>query len=159
MKKSNIALTTLLTASIFIHAGMAKANIQSDRQEILQKLDWMSKGCNSGNIKQCYAYCANDFQEIQVDGKVIVLKESIKNIKQFYQQVSKYRFREEVIRVNVDGNLAGVVGVAYSESIIGNKRIYRQTPYEDLWEKTNKGWLLISRSWYQGNDNEVAIGR
>ncbi|MEJ1937230.1 hypothetical protein WDZ92_44110, partial [Nostoc sp. NIES-2111] len=61
--------------------------------------------------------------------------------------------------VNVDGNIAGVVGVAYSESVIGNKRIYRQTPYEDLWEKTNKGWLLISRSWYQGNDNEVAIGR
>ncbi|BAB72326.1 hypothetical protein ACN23B_01825 [Anabaena sp. FACHB-709] len=66
MKKGNILLITLLTASIFINGGMAKANTQSDRQEIIRRYQWMSDGCNARILAKCYAYvCVNWFSSLQ----------------------------------------------------------------------------------------------
>ncbi|PHJ63538.1 hypothetical protein VF14_19715 [Nostoc linckia z18] len=159
MKKSNIALTTLLAGSIFINAGMAKANTQSDRQEIIQRINSMIEGCNARNIQQCYAYCSENFQATQADGTTINLIEDIQGIQRSFQKASYYQLREEVIRVSVDGNSAGVIGLQYADSIIGNRRIHRQIPYEDVWKRTHNGWLLVYRRWYEGSSNEVAIGQ
>jgi len=158
MNKGNILLTTLLTASIAINGGMAKADIQSDRQEIIGKYNWMVEGCNARNIIQCYAYWSVDFQGRQADGTTTNLIEQIQGRQQLFQQVSQYKTGEELIRVSVNGNRAEVMGLAYSDYIIGNKRVHSQTPYEDTWEKTNDGWVLVSTRWYKGNYNETAIG-
>lgn len=158
MNKGNILLTTLLTASIAINGGMAKADIQSDRQEIIGKYNWMVEGCNARNIIQCYAYWSVDFQGRQADGTITNLREQIQGRQQLFQQVSQYKTGEELIRVSVNGNRAEVMGLGYSDYIIGNKRVHRQTPYEDTWEKTNDGWVLVSTRWYKGNYNETAIG-
>ncbi|MBW4613530.1 MAG: nuclear transport factor 2 family protein [Desmonostoc vinosum HA7617-LM4] len=159
MKKNNIALTALLTASIFINADIAKADTQSDRQEIIRKYHWMSDGCNAKVIQQCYAYWSVNFQGRRADGTITNLREQIQGRQQFFQQVSQYKTREELIRVSVNGNRADVMGLGYSDYIIGNKRVHRQTPYEDIWEKTNNDWVLVSTRWYKANYNEVAIGR
>jgi hypothetical protein len=159
MNKSNIALTTLLTASMFINAGMAKANIQADRQEIIRKYSYMNEGCSAKIIQQCLAYWSDNFQGTLPDGKTTTLREQIQGRKQLYQQVSQYRTREEIIRISINGNRADVMGLAYADYIIGNKRVHSQQPYEDVWVKTNNGWVLVSARWYQANHREVAIGQ
>ncbi|WP_414752284.1 hypothetical protein [Anabaena sp. CCY 9910] len=159
MKKGNILLTTLLTASIFINGGMAKANTQSDRQEIIRRYQWMSDGCNARLIQQCYAYWSIGFQGRGSDGSLTNFTEHIQSTYKLFQQASQYQHRDEFIRINVNGNRAEVMGLSYSDYVIGNKRIHSQTPYEDIWEKTSNGWVLVSARWYKGNYNETAIGR
>jgi hypothetical protein len=157
MKKGNILLTTLLTASIAINGGMAKANTQSDRQEIIRRYQWMIEGCNARILDQCYAYVSVDFQARRSDGSFTNFIEQVQSTHKRFQQASQYKLHDELIRVSVNGNRAEVMGLQYADHVIGNKRIQSQTPYEDTWEKTNNGWVLVSARWYKGNYNETAI--
>jgi hypothetical protein len=175
MKKSILALATLITIPVLINNGVVKADgsmdyMQNCRVEDYQEClsayransetEWPNiknaynnilEGFSRRNVNQALPSFAPEYQIREPNGQVINLDGLLQYHYQSWQQGRQCRLSANIISHDIGREYAKVMGIEYHDCTPLNAQNYpvpmrSEIAFEQTWKRTNNGWKLVNNN-------------